>query len=169
MSENTKSSFLCENSSKGNKGIAWTLTAQTIPLSTGYTSRHLIWVSESRAMQYKLQDVYFLMSFFGQEEWLNSQGGPSFVLCSCRPDAHLETPLESHVDTAPLRVEGLAVHKHGRRHKEPLDFTQGANSCSSLPAIPPRSHSRSRAKPDGISPQAGFGLQLELSDFIVWS
>jgi len=44
----------------------------------------------------------------------------------------------------------------------------GADSCSPLPPIPPRSHGRSRAKPDGISPRAGFGLQLELSDFIAW-
>lgn len=110
MSENTNS-FLCENSSKGNSKDP---TTQTLPLSTGCTSKHLIWTFERRAVQYKLQDVYFPKSLSGQEEWLNSQGGPSFVLCSWSPDAHLVTPLVNYVDTAPPWAEGLAALKHSR-------------------------------------------------------
>lgn len=96
------------------KETARTLTTQTLPLSTSCTSKHLIWTFERRAVQYKLQDVYFPKSLSGQEEWLHLQGGPSFVLCSWSPDAHLETPLVSHVDTAPPWAEGLAALRHSR-------------------------------------------------------
>lgn len=96
------------------KETARTLTTQTLPLSTGCTSKNLIWSFERRAVQYKLQHVYFPKFLSSQEEWLHSQGGPSFVLCSWSPDAHLETPLTSHVHTAPPWAEGLAALKHSR-------------------------------------------------------
>lgn len=150
------------------KEIARTLTTQTLSLSTGCTSKHLIWTFEGRAVQCKLQYVYFPKSLSGQEEWLHSQGGPSFVLCSWSPDALLETPVMRHVATAPPWAEGLAALKHSRNMR---NCWTSPRVQTAVPHHLPSHHSHGRGtnKTDGVSPQAGCGLQLELSDFIAWS